>query len=1649
MPVYLTLLGGPPWGMRLGNDQELRPIIARTLTNGRAAMEGVKPGDVLQSVNNIPVFTCKQAHAVIQKAQGKLKLGIAKTSANSTPMRANREDINNEFVTPQNATNFAKVRNYRLDLEAARGGNTKQKRRFFEEQIAKNSVTDRLLQRKIQLGMLHNEAPSESTTGYDSVGADFAGGRSYTTSSMTSTSPDPSIDNDEITIAENLTNYRRALPTSNTSSPQAPIMSTDENNRSETVIPDRMSVADLRRQITSRLEMKSPSSISGPSRTEASNSPVPGRKFSSDCVKVHEGFDQENKKPYFGRVIDGPVPAHKYFQGVMPPSAICSSPVQNSTPDTKPPTPAKTSKRNSFLNRMAREPSPVDVPSPAPIQEITEPPPSYSEQPPTPGYLPKAEECTTQAIPDLEPNHMGNISVLTRNPPFSTLRRSPFTEKSFDTVFNMTPRSTYENSGTMEGNNDRQESGDTIPKEPDPATIQGYGMTGPATTDGYGVTGLATNKRYDVAGPATNTGYGMTDGTSYENPRSAGFTQKNEYFPEKPDDARPIEPSVYFAGNHDAMDIELPSVPKPFIPPGEYDNAQATTTPSTPGYPYHPLGLDDFKPSFETRPSEYNESKPIANVDGDYKPYLDGPKPRPLVLENPERYESTSKLANSIAELSRNLSEGYNDPPLASSAMEKGILPFGTRQEENTINDVIGTNRKTGESYGNFISSTVRPDAQNQSYGRYEDYKANDNSAYENFPRNEALQSPEENSGMLLMKKEAETNFPNFEPSRNYENSNSAAIQPLTPSQPRGNYEDFKAINNGTFFRNDSLQSPGEPRGMPLYKAATLTSEYNFNPSNSSKVENIIRHYSGPTTNELGHTAAAPDRFGEFPSINRPSDLATYPRRYEEYEPAKTLGEVGRIPSERYGDVKSTNDVIGSKHPSDSENRMPDLLKSRSPAPFSLSTSPNDRALPPLSGSAVNHDEMSASFTEVLASLNRSLPLSNVSNVTSDSGYDAREERAPTENLRLDGQPASSDNGQSTASFLTAQEALIDDRSPSSAVPPSTSDTEIRIESRDSLLSGSDGAGGVGAAPVGSTAAADAMFDRGGFQAGPSQQKDEMSLWYRNMYKKMHKIDDSEDSSVLRHRLREGSPASTISRPLTPLLHRAPSPSRYECEVTPRRARSVGRVVEPEMQPARNSPNQYACERARTPHFHLPSYKFAHEDPRPLFVECGSTNGGMKCLRCGLPRRDPSWKEIDDIFESLTASDRKQLKRTQEIQSRVALRCITENLDATAAELSLFLQRLEQYWKRSTSSPQLNNCEQGGSTSASTAEELAELKKISREELLYRHKAEKLAEELQEQRNRRHGYVPSASPSLVYNKDRFGGLLDEYSNRPSPSPLHPTAVRTATAIFKFDAKSSRELSLNRGDIIRLRREVDDNWLEGERNGQVGIFPRSYVQMDDEYDRSRFKMRAVYPFTARNSNELSLKMGELVTFRREIDENWIEGTNYLGEIGIFPSAYVRQLDDNRQMENAITSPDRPKTPKILEKAEPYGVLKSNSCGALNQSTSTSYPQTSNHIDERLLPNASSEKALSDEHSRTSRQTRDTRPEGFLCTADKIPRGSQTYRALYRYVPTKDDEVALEIDDIVFVVEKCDDGWYIGTVLRTGQFGTFPGNYVVRH
>ncbi len=51
--------------------------------------------------------------------------------------------------------------------------------------------------------------------------------------------------------------------------------------------------------------------------------------------------------------------------------------------------------------------------------------------------------------------------------------------------------------------------------------------------------------------------------------------------------------------------------------------------------------------------------------------------------------------------------------------------------------------------------------------------------------------------------------------------------------------------------------------------------------------------------------------------------------------------------------------------------------------------------------------------------------------------------------------------------------------------------------------------------------------------------------------------------------------------------------------------------------------------------------------------------------------------------------------------------------------------------------------------------------------------------------------------------------------------------------FDFVANGEKELSLEKGTVIDLTEQIDDNWLKGEFQGKSGIFPISFVQVARE------------------------------------------------------------------------------------------------------------------------------------------------------------------------------------------------------------------------
>ncbi|XP_014117604.1 PREDICTED: sorbin and SH3 domain-containing protein 2 isoform X3 [Pseudopodoces humilis] len=106
----------------------------------------------------------------------------------------------------------------------------------------------------------------------------------------------------------------------------------------------------------------------------------------------------------------------------------------------------------------------------------------------------------------------------------------------------------------------------------------------------------------------------------------------------------------------------------------------------------------------------------------------------------------------------------------------------------------------------------------------------------------------------------------------------------------------------------------------------------------------------------------------------------------------------------------------------------------------------------------------------------------------------------------------------------------------------------------------------------------------------------------------------------------------------------------------------------------------------------------------------------------------------------------------------------------------------------------------------------------------------------------------------------------------------------------------------------------------------------------------------------------------------------------------------------------------------------------------------------YIDEDLVhdylefPIASGEDSVDCYEGYTSPDT--DKPQRPVLSHENIHSGGEPFQALYNYTPRNEDELELREGDVIDVMEKCDDGWFVGTSRRTKFFGTFPGNYVKR-
>uniref|UniRef100_A0A1A8LLB6 Osteoclast-stimulating factor 1 n=1 Tax=Nothobranchius pienaari TaxID=704102 RepID=A0A1A8LLB6_9TELE len=276
---------------------------------------------------------------------------------------------------------------------------------------------------------------------------------------------------------------------------------------------------------------------------------------------------------------------------------------------------------------------------------------------------------------------------------------------------------------------------------------------------------------------------------------------------------------------------------------------------------------------------------------------------------------------------------------------------------------------------------------------------------------------------------------------------------------------------------------------------------------------------------------------------------------------------------------------------------------------------------------------------------------------------------------------------------------------------------------------------------------------------------------------------------------------------------------------------------------------------------------------------------------------------------------------------------------------------------------------------------------------------------LEASNNNEYGDEQGNGNGLCYSDQDVTRSYSTIDGRHTPQSRRPTPDREkqpARAIYDFKAQTAKELTFKKGDAVNIIRQIDNNWYEGEHRGQVGIFPIAYVEKiplsekqqpirppPPAHVREIGEAVARFNFNADTNVELSLRKGERVIVLRQVDQNWFEGKiPGTSKQGIFPVSYVDIVK---------RSPSKSSAHHI----DPHG------------------------YHENRTPSSTPVKRL---------------------VQDALHGGGDPYQALYNYVPRNEDELELREGDVVDVMEKCDDGWFVGTSRRSKMFGTFPGNYV---
>ncbi|NWH51947.1 SH3R2 ligase, partial [Fregata magnificens] len=328
--------------------------------------------------------------------------------------------------------------------------------------------------------------------------------------------------------------------------------------------------------------------------------------------------------------------------------------------------------------------------------------------------------------------------------------------------------------------------------------------------------------------------------------------------------------------------------------------------------------------------------------------------------------------------------------------------------------------------------------------------------------------------------------------------------------------------------------------------------------------------------------------------------------------------------------------------------------------------------------------------------------------------------------------------------------------------------------------------------------------------------------------------------------------------------------------------------------------------------------------------------------------------------------------------------------------------------------------------------------------------------------------------------------LQLHQHRLATNPrIHMEGVPRAKALYTYRGHNPGELRFNKGDIIVLLRQLDENWYLGEVNGISGVFPASSVQVIKHLPLPPPLGRALYSFDPRsrdkteNKDCLTFHKGDSITDPSRADGNRGQVRRQSRDLPCLvcgPNTTARQL---LQTSKSHWSPQfkcaslRTASPKAKGADSPaFPKVPDSRRKSLRQFSITTALNTLNRMvhapAERQALEISSPVLISSSNPTVATQSSEKAefPYGTplqvsasyypvpgslghsaaIVTLPHLQHHISACVALHSYMAHGPDELELQKGEGVRVFGKDHDGWLWGMSLVTGRVGIFPSNYV---